>query len=308
MKISVVIPVYNESESLGELLRSLGENVGSHELQVVLVDDGSTDGSFEEMCALQERFPAVEIIKFRRNLGKSSALAAGFARVEGDIVFTMDADLQDDPKEIPRFLEKIAEGHDVVVGWKKVRHDPWHKVFPSRVYNAIVSALCGVKLHDVNCGFKAFRRDVIGKLTVYGERHRLLPVMAQALGYKVTEIEVHHRARQFGASKYGWERFPRGAIDVVTVLFLQRYAHSPAHFFSMMAALQYILAVAALVGVATTLLTGGSATWVALFSINATVLFVGGCGAFSLGLIWEMLVHFFVPTDPDGYIEQERKP
>jgi glycosyltransferase involved in cell wall biosynthesis len=175
--------------------------------------------------------PRVRGIRFRRNFGKAAALTAGFRTARGSIVFTLDGDLQDDPAEIPRFLAKLEEGEtfDVVSGWKRTRHDPWHKVGPSRVFNRMVSALTGCKLHDHNCGFKAYRREVLDEVTLYGELHRFVPVLAQERGFRVTEVVVNHRARKFGRSKYGFARFIKGLLDLLTVHFLSRYGQRPLH-------------------------------------------------------------------------------
>ena len=229
--LSVVIPTFNEEESIESLYQQISqvcESTGS-QLQVVFVDDGSTDNSWQVIEKLSSENASTQGVRFRRNFGKAAALAAGFARCEGEIVFTMDADLQDDPSEIPRFLEKLSEGNDVVSGWKRVRHDPWHKVLPSRVFNWLVSTLTGVKLHDHNCGFKAYRRGVLSEVDLYGERHRFIPVLADARGWKVAEIEVTHHARKFGQSKYGVSRLVKGFLDLITIYLLTGYSGRPLH-------------------------------------------------------------------------------
>ena len=242
MNITFLIPVCNERDTIESLVEAILLQRGEHasevasyrpatDVRILFVDDGSTDGTLEKLRALHACFPSVDFIRFRRNLGKSAALAAGFARAEGDVVITMDGDLQDDPREIPRFLAKLDEGFDVVVGWKSVRYDPWHKVLPSRLYNAVVARLFGVALHDVNCGYKALRIDVVKNLCLYGDLHRLIPVLAADLGYRVTEIPVTHHPRQYGVSKYGIERFARGAADVFSTFFLTRHLDAPGHFF-----------------------------------------------------------------------------
>ncbi len=228
--LSIVIPVYNEADSLKELHRQLSEvaDQNNYQLDIVFVNDGSTDASWkviEELCESDSR---VRGIRFRRNFGKAAALSAGFEAVRGDLVMTLDADLQDDPKEIPRFL-KAMETYDVVSGWKQKRHDPWHKVFPSRVFNKLVSKLTGVKLHDHNCGFKCYRREVFYELRLYGELHRFVPVLAAARGWTVGEIVVEHRARQHGHSKYGLLRIPKGFLDLLTVKFLTGFGQRPQH-------------------------------------------------------------------------------
>ncbi len=242
--ISIVIPVYNEKDSLA-LLHGEIERVARQanlDIETVVVDDGSRDGSWDVIRDLTQRHPNVRAIRFRRNFGKAAALSAGFAVVKGTIVVTMDADLQDDPAEIPRFLEKLGTGLDVVSGWKQTRYDPWHKVFPSRVFNALVCRLTGVRLHDHNCGMKAYRREVLGEIRLYGEMHRFIPVLAAARGFRVGEIVIHHRPRRFGSSKYGVNRFVKGFLDLLTVRFLTRYRQRPQHFLGGVGLLFLVLA------------------------------------------------------------------
>ena len=231
MKISAVIPVYNEVESLDKLHEELSAvtTANGYELQVVFIDDGSDDGSWEKIEELAAGDARVEAIRFRRNFGKAAALSAGFKMAQGEYVFTLDADLQDDPAEIPRFLEAMEGGLDVVSGWKKVRHDPWHKVGPSRVFNWMVSRLTGVRLHDHNCGFKCYRRPVLAEIRLYGEMHRFIPVLANAKGWKPGEVVVNHRKRQFGKSKYGVRRIVKGFLDLLTVSFLTGFGQRPQH-------------------------------------------------------------------------------
>jgi dolichol-phosphate mannosyltransferase len=230
--ISVVIPTLNESESLAQLHRELDEvaKTNQYDLQVIFVDDGSTDGSWKviEQLALQDK--RVLGIRFRRNFGKAAALSAGFDAAEGEIIITMDADLQDDPGEIPLLLAKLDQGFDVVSGWKQRRYDPWHKVWPSRVFNALVGKLTGVKLHDHNCGLKCYRRDVIHEVRLYGELHRFVPVLAASRGFQVGEVVVEHRPREHGQSKYGWSRLPKGFLDLLTVQFITRFGQRPQHW------------------------------------------------------------------------------
>jgi glycosyltransferase involved in cell wall biosynthesis len=230
--ISVVIPLYNEAESLNTLHAELDRvfsEAGIGPAEFIFVDDGSRDGSWPVVRALAEGDPRVRAIRFRRNFGKAAALTAGFQAVRGEVVFTLDGDLQDDPAEIPRFLMKLDEGLDVVSGWKRKRYDPWHKVYPSRVFNGMVSGLTGCRLHDHNYGFKAYRREVLDEVGIYGELHRFVPVLAHAKGFRVGEIEVKHRARKFGSSKYGLARFIKGLLDLVTVRFLTRFGQRPLH-------------------------------------------------------------------------------
>lgn len=229
--LSVVIPVYNEAESLGELHGELDEvaRQQQYDLELVFVDDGSTDDSWLEIERLATHDPRVQGIRFRRNFGKAAALSAGFQAARGEIVLTIDADLQDDPRELPRFLEQMNAGLDVVSGWKQVRHDPWHKVGPSRIFNWSVGWLTGVRLHDHNCGFKCYRREIFDEVQLYGELHRFVPVLAAARGWRVGEIAVNHRPRKFGHSKYGVRRFVKGFLDLLTVYFLTGYSQRPQH-------------------------------------------------------------------------------
>ncbi|MCA9069406.1 MAG: glycosyltransferase family 2 protein, partial [Planctomycetaceae bacterium] len=207
-----MIPVLNEEESLRELHRQISESAATNDItcEIIFVDDGSRDGSWKIIQDLSEEDDRVFGIRFRKNFGKAAALTAGLNCVRGDYVMTMDADLQDDPAEIPNFFAKLEEGYDVVNGWKQRRLDPWHKVYPSKVFNWMVGRLSGLHLHDHNCGLKLFKAQVGRELTLYGELHRFIPVMAHARGFRVSEVPVHHRARQFGYSKYGVKRFTRG--------------------------------------------------------------------------------------------------
>ncbi len=229
--LSIVIPVYNEAESLEALHREIGEVAvaNGYELDLIFVDDGSKDNSWEIIGRLAAVDPQVRGIRFRRNFGKAAALSAGFAQACGDKVMTLDADLQDDPHEIPRFLAALENDLDVVSGWKQVRHDPWHKVLPSRIFNAMVSRMTGVKLHDHNCGMKCYRREVLGEVRLYGELHRFVPVLAAGRGFRIGEIVINHRTRKFGQSKYGVARFLKGFLDLLTVTFLTGYSQRPQH-------------------------------------------------------------------------------
>ena len=230
--LSAVIPVYNEEESLPELHRQFIQvcSENQYDYEVVFVDDGSTDRSWDTILELQRDDPRIKGIQFRRNFGKAAALNAGFKEARGEVVFTLDADLQDDPHEIPRFLASLDEENlDVISGWKKRRYDPWHKVGPSRIFNKMVSTLTKVRLHDHNCGFKCYRREVLQEVHLYGELHRFVPVLAAARGFKVGEIIVNHRKRQFGKSKYGVRRIVKGFLDLLTVYMLTGYGHRPQH-------------------------------------------------------------------------------
>jgi len=229
--LSFVIPVFNEAESLRELhaqISAAATDLAS-ETEIIFVDDGSTDGSWDEIERIHASDARVSGIRFRRNFGKAAALQAGFAAATGNRIITLDADLQDDPAEVQRLLRKLDEGFDLVSGWKRVRHDPWHKVLPSRVFNGMVAQLTGVDLHDINCGLKAYRAEVLQEIQLYGEFHRFTPVLAAARGFRIGEVEIKHRPRPYGHSKYGWRRFVSGMIDLLTVKFLTSFQHRPQH-------------------------------------------------------------------------------
>jgi glycosyltransferase involved in cell wall biosynthesis len=229
--LSVVIPLYNEAESLavlhGELVAATVSNASGAEF--IFVDDGSDDGSWETIRTLANQDSKVRGIRFRRRFGKAAALNAGFRAAQGDIIVTLDADLQDDPREIARLLEKMNEGNDVVSGWKQVRHDPKRRVFASRVFNWLVSRFTGVHLHDHNCGMKAYRREVFDEVRLYGELHRFVPVLAAARGFRVAEVPIQHRARRFGRTKFGPGRYLKGFLDLLTVKFLAGFGQRPQH-------------------------------------------------------------------------------
>lgn len=247
--LSAVIPTYNECQSLAELHRQLSAVArdNQYDLQIIFVDDGSVDDSWRVICELAQIDPRVMGIRFRRNFGKAAALTAGFRAARGDRIMTLDADLQDDPAEIPRFLAALDEGRDVVSGWKKIRHDPWHKVIPSRIFNWLVSWMTGVKLHDHNCGMKCLSAQAVREIRVYGELHRFIPVLANARGFRVGEIVIQHRARQFGRSKYGFRRFIRGFLDLFTVVLLTGYGRRPQHLFGSIGLMSFLLGVVGLI-------------------------------------------------------------
>ena len=231
--ISVLIPCFDEEGSVVELTDALIpvlEGTGKS-FEILFVDDGSRDNTFDVLAGLHQKDSRVKVLRFRANFGKAAALQAGFSQAQGEIVVTMDADLQDDPAEIPAMLEKIEQGFDLVSGWKKVRLDPVEKRLPSKLFNRVTSALTGVKIHDFNCGFKAYRREVLSEIELYGELHRYIPVFAQKKGFRVGEIPVRHHPRKHGQSKYGFERYLRGVTDLFTILFLTKYLKRPAHFF-----------------------------------------------------------------------------
>ncbi len=303
--ISVVIPCYNEFESINplyeKLLPVLEKTGGAFE--ILYIDDGSSDGTFEKLSELHEKDKRCKVVKFRGNFGKSAALQAGFSEALGEVVITMDADLQDDPEEIPAFLKMIDQGYDMVSGWKKIRHDPAEKRLPSKLFNFMTSRLSGLKLHDFNCGFKAYKKEVLGEIDIYGEMHRFIPVLAYKKGFKVGELTVRHHKREFGKSKYGIERYLRGATDLITILFLTKYLKRPAHFFG-----------------GSGLLVSGTGVLINLYlSVlwfagqrpigNRPLFFLGillvitGVQLFSIGLLGEMLVKARARADKEYSIE-----
>lgn len=245
MNISVVIPLYNEEESLPELeawiRKVMTENKFSYE--IVMVDDGSKDTSWQIVEQLSAQNPNVKGIKFRRNYGKSAALNSGFQAAQGDVVITMDADLQDSPDEIPGLYQLVQEeGYDLVSGWKKKRHDPLTKTIPSKFYNYVTRKMSGIKLHDFNCGLKAYKNEVIKSVEVYGEMHRYIPLLAKWAGFtKIGEKVVQHRARKYGVTKFGWERVINGFLDLMSVTFVGRFGKRPMHFFGTMGTGFFIL-------------------------------------------------------------------
>jgi glycosyltransferase involved in cell wall biosynthesis len=244
--ISVVIPLYNEEESLRELFDKLEEVLQKtgEEYEYIFVDDGSVDKSLLVLRELHARSPQyVHVISFRRNYGKSAALSVGFKEARGDYVVTIDADLQDDPAEIPSLLARLKEGADLVSGWKLNRQDPWTKTLPSKLFNRVTSWMSGIRLHDFNCGLKAYRGDVVRTIAVYGELHRFIPVLAAWEGFRVEEMQVQHYKRKYGRSKYGRKRFLNGFFDLITVMFITRRSMNPLHFFGRIAVAFFTLGV-----------------------------------------------------------------
>jgi glycosyltransferase involved in cell wall biosynthesis len=289
--LSVVIPLYNEEGSLRELHGQLRQALGRMNMryEILFVDDGSTDRSFHVLRDLKRMDRHVRVIRFRRNYGKSAALSVGFDKAQGNFVVTLDADLQDDPTEIPALRRKLEEGYDLVSGWKRVRHDPISKTVPSRFFNAVVRLLTGIKIHDFNCGLKIYRRDVVKSVKVYGELHRYIPVLAQVDGFRIGELVVQHRPRKYGISKYGFGRFWKGFLDLLTVLFTTRYLRRPLHLFGpwgLLTALAGFVIVAWLAG--EKLFLGAALGNRPLFLLGILLLIVG-IQFVSLGLLGEMI-------------------
>lgn len=315
--LSVVIPAYNEADSLVELQAQLALALSTlGPCEIIYVDDGSRDHTWSAIQQLTvSRSPDTRGLKFRRNFGKAAALQAGFQAARGEWLVTLDADLQDDPAEIAKLLAVAQQGYDVVNGWKQRRQDPWHKVYPSWVFNWLVSSLTGVKLHDHNCGLKLLHHSVAAELRLYGERHRFIPVLAAANGFRVAECPVHHRPRQHGHSKYGIRRFMRGFLDLLTVSFLTGYGQRPQHLLGASGLVMFVLG-----GIGLTWL---AITWVMMnlfgvwpiepigsrpllaYSIALTVL---GAQALSLGLLAELIVHYLSRPEDSYYIAAETLP
>ena len=245
MQISVIIPLLNEEESLPELSAWIERVMQefNYSYEVIFIDDGSRDNSWNVITALQQKNPNIKGIKFRRNYGKSAALNEGFALAEGDVVITMDADMQDSPDEIPGLYKMIAEEkYDLVSGWKKRRHDPISKTIPSKFFNWTTAQITGIKLHDFNCGLKAYKKELVKSIEVYGEMHRYIPQIAKTAGfYKIGEKIVEHRARKYGTSKFGWERFMKGFLDLTSIMFVSKFGKKPMHLFGTMGFLSFLV-------------------------------------------------------------------
>lgn len=290
MNLSIVIPAYNESESLPKLLQQISEIINPLNLlyEIIVIDDGSTDGTDKILRGLKTQYPQLKAYLFRKNHGKSAALSESFKHAKGDIIITMDADLQDDPAEIPNLLKKLDEGYDLVSGWKKKRRDPITKTLPSRLFNLVTSLLSGIRIHDFNCGLKAYRKEVTNAVNIYGELHRFIPVLAHWQGFKVTEIKVQHHPRKYGKSKFGYKRFFHGFLDLITVLFLTRYRTSPLHIFGMLGLLIFLVGM--LIEIYLTIIWFGGAGIGRrpLFFLGITFIIVGA-QFIVLGLLGEML-------------------
>src|SRR5215218_9236476 len=288
--ISVVVPVHDEERSVALLYEELQASLDplDEPWEAVFVDDGSTDGSFGALTRLHAAAANVKVVRLRRNFGKAAALAAGFAQAAGDRVITMDGDLQDDPAEIPRLLAKLDEGFDLVSGWKTKRRDPLRRRIPSKIFNRVAGWMSGLRLHDMNCGLKAYRAEVVRSVVLYGELHRFIPVLAHEQGYRVAELPVHHRPREHGRSRYGLERYLRGFLDLLTVSFMGRYRHRPLHLFGGFGLLLGFTGAALLVYLTIDKILGHAIGKRPLLTLGV-LLVVVGMQFFSLGLISEMI-------------------
>jgi glycosyltransferase involved in cell wall biosynthesis len=288
--ISVVIPVHDEERSVALLYDELAAAFAGdgRAWEAVFVDDGSSDGTFGALARLHDAHDNVRAVRLRRNFGKAAALDAGFGEASGDVVVTIDGDLQDDPAEIPRLLAKLDEGYDLVSGWKTKRRDPLTRRIPSKIFNTVAGKVSGVRLHDMNCGLKAYRAEVVQGMQLYGELHRYIPVLAHYRGYRVTELPVNHRPREHGRSNYGVERYVRGFLDLLTVTFMGRYRHRPLHLFGGLGLIASMLGFAVLVYLTVVKLMGHAIGQRPLLTLGV-LLVVVGIQLLSLGLLSELI-------------------
>ena len=303
--LSIVVPVFNEAGSLEPLYEEIAAALPQPgAFEVVFVDDGSTDGSISVMERLAAGHDGVRVVKLRRNFGKAAALTHGFAEARGDVIVTMDGDRQDDPAEIPKLLARLDQGYDLVSGWKQSRQDPVSKTLPSKLFNWTVRKSTGVALHDFNCGLKAYRREVTEHVKVYGELHRYIPVLASDLGFRVAEEKVTHRRRTAGRSKYGWRRYARGYLDLLTVLFLGRYRQRPQHLFGGMGTMMVVVGVLVDLYLTIDKLFGHPIGQRPLLLLG-TLLIIVGIQLLSLGLVGELITQARARDKRDDY-EVER--
>ncbi len=306
--VSVVIPVYNElesvrplSEELLQVLRGLGR-----EVEILFVDDGSTDGTTDILAELAAEEPEIAVVRLRRNFGKAAALMAGFREARGDAIVTIDGDLQDDPGEIPRLLEELEGGADLVSGWKRDRRDPWSRRAASAVFNGVTSRMSGLGLHDLNCGFKAYRAEVVRSLALTGDQYRYIPVLASAEGFTVEEIAVNHRPRKYGRSKYGLERYARGFLDLLTILFIGRFRQRPMHLFGGIGMVFIALGVI-MCAYLSVLRLSGEAIGARPLLLLGVLLIVVGVQLFTIGLVSEMIQRYHLrPQDEEARSRVER--
>lgn len=291
-KISIVIPLLNEEESVIPLSHDIRKAISrlNTDYEVIMIDDGSTDSSLQRLKEITKTDKRFRYFSFRKNYGKSAALQVGFKAATGDVVVTMDADLQDDPHEIPNLLKKLDEGYDLCSGWKKKRQDPIIKKISSKFFNFVTRVISGIKIHDFNCGLKAYKKEVVENVKVYGELHRYIPVLAKWQGYSITEVPVMHHLRRYGKTKFGISRFFKGFIDLITVIFVTRYIKRPMHFFGFLGAVSFFIGIIIL-GYLTYL-------WIQGHSLsNRPMIFLGmlliivGVQLFAVGLLGEVIAH-----------------
>ncbi|MGH2567579.1 MAG: glycosyltransferase [Bacteroidota bacterium] len=304
-RISVVVPLYNEEESMRELSEKIQSVLTRlrKPYEIIFVDDGSTDGSFRVLQELHAKQQGVKVIRFRRNFGKSAALSVGFHEAQGEYVVTLDADLQDDPEEIPGLLEALDDRHDMISGWKKRRFDPISKTIPSRFFNFVTGLMTGIPIHDFNCGLKAYRRDVVKDVNVYGELHRYIPVLAHYAGYRVGEKVVQHHARKYGHTKFGVSRFFRGFLDLLTVLFTTRYIRRPLHLFGVWGMVSFVIGAAIDIYLSIEWAMGATALSNRPLFLVGFLIIIIGIQFVSIGLLGEMITR--QQRTDDGYSIRE---
>lgn len=306
--ITFVVPAMNEQKNIGVLYKQIVKQMKSlgKSYEIIFVDDGSTDNTFKSASALHKKDKSVKVIRHRGNWGKSAGLMSGFNHANGEIVFTMDADLQDNPVDIPKFLKKIDSGYDLVTGWKKSRKDSSVVVIPSRILNNfLIPMFTGIKIHDTNCGYKAYKREVIESLNLYGELYRFIPVMAAKQNFKVTEVVVHHRARKYGKSKYGISKNYKGFLDLITIVFLTGFIKRPGHFFGTLGLISFFFGL--LIGLYITYLriTTGTIQFRTPLLLLGIMLIVIGVQLFTTGLLAELVVSFNVKRDSENIIAEK---
>ncbi|MFA6073840.1 MAG: glycosyltransferase family 2 protein [Candidatus Woesearchaeota archaeon] len=305
--ISIVIPAKNEDQSIPLLYKEITKNLVSitKKYEILFINDGSTDNTLEVLKKLRIKDKKVKIISLRGGFGKSIALKTGFENSSGNIVITMDADLQDNPADIKKLLNKLHEGYDIVSGWKKIRHDPISKTLPSKIGNALTRMLTGIKIHDLNCGFKAYKRYVLKHIKLYGELYKYIPVLAEKQNYKVGEVVVTHQSRKFGKSKFGWERNIKGFLDMLTIVFITGYLKRPAHFFGTWGL--FFLTSGFGIGLYISFLriTTGTIQYRYPLLFLGMLLMIIGVQLISTGLLAEMMVHSTKQASTDDYISEK---
>lgn len=304
--LSFVIPAKNEEENVEKLYLEIVREVKkvSKNYEIIFVDDGSTDDTAKIIQKIQDKDKKVKLVKHRGNWGKSIALQNGFNEAKGDITLTLDADLQDNPKEISNFINKIKEGYDLVSGWKKQRHDPLSKVIPSRIFNFLISKLTKVKVRDTNCGFKAYKKEVIKNLNLYGELYRFIPVLAAKQNYRITEIKVDHRPRKYGKTKYGWGRNIKGFLDLITIIFLTGYLSRPSHFFGTLGLASFGIGFIIGLYISYLRISTGSIQFRHPLLYLGMLLMIIGIQLITTGLLAEMLLNLTINNKPKNTIEK----
>lgn len=289
--ISIVIPLYNEQDSLKILTEKINKVFQKIEenKEIIFIDDGSTDGSWAELLSIKKQNKAISIIRLRRNFGKTYALQAGFKNAQGEVIITMDADLQDNPEEIPKFLDKINEGFDVVSGWRYARKDPFNKKFPSKIYNFLIRLFFKTKLHDINCGLKAYKATAIKSIKLYGELHRVIPILAGFYGFSVSEVKVLHNPRRYGKSKYNWQRYLKGFLDLLSTFIKMKYFEKPMYLFGALGLLLSLVGMSGLIYLSILWLMGLGPIGNRPLLLFSILFVISGIQLFSFGLLAELI-------------------